>query len=108
MTVAGAGAAAVAIAEDVRARRVSTRAVVAAALERIAERDPALNCFTHVRRDAALAEADGIDRQLAGVPFAVKNLFDVAGIVTLAGSRIIAARLEADGVVAAPVAPARG
>jgi aspartyl-tRNA(Asn)/glutamyl-tRNA(Gln) amidotransferase subunit A len=81
----------------VRERRVEARAVVAAALERIAARDPELNCFTNVTRDAALADAARIDAMvadgrdpgpLAGVPFAVKNLFDVAGLPTLAGSRI--------------------
>src|SRR5213594_2553503 len=73
------------------------RAVVAAALDRIAKRDPTLNCFTTLLGDRALAEAERIDRviagggdagPLAGVPFAVKNLFDVAGVTTLAGSRI--------------------
>ena len=34
---------------------------------------------------------------LAGVPFAVKNLFDVAGLPTLAGSKINRDRPPADG-----------
>ena len=97
----GADASALAIAAAVRARRVTAREVTAAALERIARRDPALNCFTHVRRDGALDEAARIDARvaagedalpLAGVPFAVKNLFDVEGITTLAGSKIFAER----------------
>ena len=97
----GAEAQAVAIAAAVRARRVSAREVVAAALDRIARRDGALNCFTHVAGEAALAEAGRVDARaaagedpgpLAGVPFAVKNLFDVAGVTTLAGSRINADR----------------
>ena len=95
---------AVAIAAVVRARGVSARDVTAAALDRIAQRDGALNCFTLVRRDAALAEADAIDTRiaagddpgpLAGVPFAVKNLFDVAGVTTLAGAKINAERAPA-------------
>jgi len=97
----GADASALAIAAAVRARRVTAREVTAAALERIAQRDPALNCFTHVRGAAALDEAARIDERvaagqdagpLAGVPFAVKNLFDIAGVTTLAGSMIFAER----------------
>jgi AtzE family amidohydrolase len=93
----GASASALAIADAVRSRRVSAREVVAAALERITRRDPELNCFTWNAGAGALAEAERIDARvaaghdpgpLAGVPFAVKNLFDVAGITTLAGSRI--------------------
>jgi aspartyl-tRNA(Asn)/glutamyl-tRNA(Gln) amidotransferase subunit A len=90
-----------AIAAAVRARRVSARDVTAAALARIAGRDRALNCFTHVRGEAALAEAARVDARLAagedpgplaGVPFGVKNLFDVEGLTTLAGSKIFAER----------------
>jgi len=104
--VTGADAPAVAIAAAVRGRRVSAREVVAAALDRIARRDGALNCFTHVAGEAALAEAGRVDARaaagqdpgpLAGVPFAVKNLFDIAGVTTLAGSRINADRPPATG-----------
>ena len=96
-----ADASALAIAAAVRARRVTAREVTAAALARIGQRDPALNCFTHVRGAAALDEAARIDERvaagadvgpLAGVPFAVKNLFDVEGLTTLAGSKIFAER----------------
>jgi AtzE family amidohydrolase len=99
--VTGADASALAIAAAVRARRVSAHEVTAAALERIAQRDGVLNCFTHVGRDTALADAARIDARvaagadagpLAGAPFAVKNLFDVEGLTTLAGSRIFAER----------------
>ncbi|MBE9640208.1 AtzE family amidohydrolase [Salipiger mangrovisoli] len=77
---------------DLRARTVAE-----AALKRIALLNPELNAFTAVTGERALAEADAVDaaitagRQpgpLAGVPFAVKNLFDVEGLPTLAGSRI--------------------
>ncbi len=60
------------------------------ALARIAARDPKLNAFTRRRAPRALAKAPGaVDAAraagkplgpLAGVPFAVKNLFDVKGI----------------------------
>ncbi|HIK20784.1 MAG TPA: AtzE family amidohydrolase [Synechococcus sp. M44_DOE_062] len=88
---------AVSIARAVRQGSVSAQAVVAACLERIRQRDPQLNAFTAVLEELALQAAEQVDRQvaqgipvgpLAGVPFAVKNLFDVAGLTTLAGSVI--------------------
>ncbi|TFI55966.1 Asp-tRNA(Asn)/Glu-tRNA(Gln) amidotransferase GatCAB subunit A [Mastigocladus laminosus UU774] len=88
---------AVSIAVAVREGEVSAVEVMQAALQRIAARDRELNCFTTVTADAALADAERIDHEiaqgkdpglLAGVPFAVKNLFDIAGITTLAGAKI--------------------
>ncbi len=84
---------ATAIAGAVRDGRADAAAVVGRALARIAERDAALGAFTAVLADRARARAAWVDRDgrhlpLAGVPFAVKNLFDVAGLTTLAGSRI--------------------
>jgi 1-carboxybiuret hydrolase len=75
----------------------SALAVVEGALARISKHDRALNSFTAVVADRALRRARAIDRArndnktlgpLAGVPFAVKNLFDVADLPTLAGSKI--------------------
>ncbi len=64
---------------------------VADALERIEADDARLNCFTAVYRDEALAAARTVsDGALAGVPFAAKDLYDVAGRTTRAGSRIYA------------------
>jgi len=92
------------MAEEVRGRRVTARDLVAATLERIRARDGELNCFTAVVAEGALREAEAVDADigagkvvgpLAGVPFAVKNLFDVAGLTTLAGSRINAERPRA-------------
>lgn len=97
----GPGTAAHAVAAAVRGVETTAEAVVTATLERIAARDDVLNCFTALLADAALADARRIDAAvaagadagpLAGVPFAVKNLFDVAGLTTLAGSRINAER----------------
>ncbi|UPJ42117.1 AtzE family amidohydrolase [Bradyrhizobium sp. 40] len=68
-----------------------------AALARITQHDAILNSFTDVTADRARAKARAIDADiaagrtvgpLAGVPFAVKNLFDVAGLSTRAGSKI--------------------
>lgn len=88
---------AIAIATAVRAGDVSAKEIVRDALEKIAARDPRLNAFTDVLQERALTEAEMLDKAiaagqdpgpLAGVPFAVKNLFDVQGIPTLSGSKI--------------------
>jgi AtzE family amidohydrolase len=84
------------IADAVRDGEISARGVVEAALARITAHNGRLNAFTAVLAERALARADSIDAQraigqlgpLAGVPFAVKNLFDIAGLPTLAGSKI--------------------
>ncbi len=95
---------AIATATAVRCGELSAQATVTAALARIQARDAALNSFTAVLAETALADADQLDRAiaagvdpgpLAGVPFAVKNLFDIAGLTTLAGSRINAENLPA-------------
>ena len=86
------------IAADVAAGKRTAVEVVESALARIGERDKALNAFTAVTAGARAgagaqpsmrhAPAAGRLGPLAGVPFAVKNLFDVAGLPTLAGSKI--------------------
>jgi aspartyl-tRNA(Asn)/glutamyl-tRNA(Gln) amidotransferase subunit A len=108
------------IATAVTAGRVSATHIIEATLARIRERDPLLNSFTAVTEHRALARARVLDEArakgeklppLAGVPFAVKNLFDVAALPTLAGSKInrdlppaardaaLVERLEAAGAV---------
>ena len=106
------------IAGDVAAGELSAAAVVDDALARIEKLNPALNAFTAVIVERARAKAKTVDamrgRQrlpLAGVPFAVKNLFDIAGLATVAGSKInrvdaparhdspLVERLEAAGAV---------
>jgi 1-carboxybiuret hydrolase len=85
------------IAEAVRSGRTSASRVVADTLARIAERNPLLNAFTDILAERATSRANEIDQtvasgrpagKLAGVPFAVKNLFDVKGLPTRAGSKI--------------------
>jgi aspartyl-tRNA(Asn)/glutamyl-tRNA(Gln) amidotransferase subunit A len=85
------------IASAVAAGRLSALAATEAALARIEKHDPILNSFTDVTAERARAKARAIDADiaagrtigpLAGVPFAVKNLFDVAGLATRAGSKI--------------------
>ncbi len=59
------------------------------ALRTIRERDGEINAFTAVLEDRARATAKkAVAGPLKGIPFAVKNLFDVKGLSTLAGSKI--------------------
>jgi aspartyl-tRNA(Asn)/glutamyl-tRNA(Gln) amidotransferase subunit A len=103
---------AVEIAAAVTSGRLTASAVVDDCLARIERLNPVLNAFTAVLADRARARAAaGVTGPLAGVPFAVKNLIDVAGLPTLAGSKInrshapaladapLVARLEAAGAV---------
>jgi aspartyl-tRNA(Asn)/glutamyl-tRNA(Gln) amidotransferase subunit A len=85
------------IARAVNAGETTAAAVIEAALARIRKTNPVLNAFTDVTAKRARERAKRLDEQraagqplgpLAGVPFAVKNLFDIAGISTLAGSKI--------------------
>lgn len=108
------------IADAVAAGRLTARQAAETALGRIAAHDGVLNAFTDVTAERALARADAVDAALArgeavgplaGVPFAVKNLFDVQGLPTRAGSKInrdrpaaprdatLVERLEAAGAV---------
>src|SRR6202171_5438024 len=85
------------IAQAVAGRKMSAVAATEAALARIAKADKILTAFTDVTADRARAKARAIDAAvaagkdpgpLAGVPFAVKNLFDVQGLSTRAVSTI--------------------
>src|SRR5258708_9959531 len=73
--------------------KVKAAAVVEAALTRIETGEARVNAFTDVVADRARKRAAEIDSglhrgPLAGVPFAVKNLFDIRGLPTRAGSKI--------------------
>jgi aspartyl-tRNA(Asn)/glutamyl-tRNA(Gln) amidotransferase subunit A len=99
------------LAADLAAGRTTSRRLTEQALERIA--DPAgegKRAFIKVYADSALAEADFSDRlrkggarrsPVDGLPVSLKDLFDVAGDVTRAGSRILNSRAEADAAAVA-------
>ena len=106
------------IAARVREGTLAARDVVEQSLARIEATDARINAFSarlaeRALKRAALVDAHPQRRQmpLAGVPFAVKNLFDIAGLPTLAGSKIerdaaparrdalLVRRLEAQGAV---------
>jgi AtzE family amidohydrolase len=90
---------AVDLAARVRRGELSAEAVTSAALARIRTLNPTLNCFTTVLYEQALTDARRLDARiaagedpgvLAGVPVGVKDLFDARGVVTRAGSKILA------------------
>lgn len=79
------------------AGHTSALSIIEATLARVRNRDPLLNSFTAITEQRALLRAQALDAAhvrgeqlppLAGVPFAVKNLFNVAGLATIAGSKI--------------------
>jgi 1-carboxybiuret hydrolase len=104
MAIDPTSASAAEIARAVNDGELRAAEVIEATLTAIRARDPVLNCFTAVTAERAEARARALDREcarnkrlgpLAGVPFAVKNLFDVKGLATLAGSKINRARAPA-------------
>ena len=102
------------LAADLESGATTARKLVEACLARIA--DPAgegQRVFIHVDKEAALAAADAMDRlrkanaapsPYAGIPVSIKDLFDIKGQVTRAGSRALeenGAPAEADATVVA-------
>ncbi|WP_277186368.1 amidase [Caballeronia sp. BR00000012568055] len=87
------------LAADLKSGRTTSRQLVETALERIA--DPAgqgKTVFLHVDADHARAAADAHDAlrragtvlsPLAGIPVSIKDLFDIEGQVTRAGSKVL-------------------
>lgn len=85
------------MAASVASGQTSARALLESCISRIEATDARVNAFTDKTLSRAFAEADAVDigrasgqalGPLAGVPYAVKNLFDIDGVVTLAGSTI--------------------
>ncbi len=86
-----------ATAARLRSAELSPVALTEQALERLARRDPQLNAFQLVTAEQALVAAHHAEQDLAagnyrgplhGIPVAVKDLFDLAGYPTTAGSLI--------------------
>ena len=85
------------MARSVQQGEVSALQLIEAALARVAATDGRVNAFTDRTVERALRRARALDAcsaaekarlPLSGVPFAVKNLFDIAGLATRAGSKI--------------------
>ncbi len=108
------------IASAVAGGQRTALSTIETALARIERHNGAFNAFTAVVADRARDKAKAIDQAranrnsigpLAGVPFAIKNLFDIEGLATVAGSKInrrhkpasrdaaLVERLEAAGAV---------
>jgi aspartyl-tRNA(Asn)/glutamyl-tRNA(Gln) amidotransferase subunit A len=91
--------------ELVRRRRVSPVELTKACLARIEQLNPALNAFITVTSDSSLAQARQAENEirqgkwrgpLHGIPIALKDLFDTAGIKTTAGSALFKDRLPTE------------
>ncbi|MDP6279993.1 MAG: amidase, partial [Nitrospinota bacterium] len=88
---------AAALARQIRAKEISALEVAEAFLERAEKIGPGINTWITLDREGALSEARGVDRSVAegsargpltGVPVGLKDLIDVAGLRTTAGSLI--------------------
>ena len=87
------------LAADLAAGRTTSRQLVEDCLARIADpKGEGQRVYIHVDKDAALAAADAMDAlrkanaapsRFAGIPVSIKDLFDIKGQVTRAGSRAL-------------------
>jgi aspartyl-tRNA(Asn)/glutamyl-tRNA(Gln) amidotransferase subunit A len=92
-----------------RERSLASVELAQAHLDRIGAEDAGLNCFITVTADLALQQARAADREIAagewrgplhGIPLALKDLYDTAGIRTTAGAAFFAERVpDTDAVV---------
>ena len=83
----------------IAAREVSSSEAVSAALTRLEQLEGKLNAFITVLREQALAEAKKADEEIArgnyrgalhGIPVTIKDMFEMAGVLTTGGSKILA------------------
>src|ERR1700688_114259 len=101
------------LADDLATGRTSARKLVDACLANIADPNgEGVRAFIHVDAEAAIEAAEAMDRlrevkaapsPYAGIPVSIKDLFDIRGQVTRAGSRVLedSAPAEADAPVVA-------
>jgi aspartyl-tRNA(Asn)/glutamyl-tRNA(Gln) amidotransferase subunit A len=92
------------LATQIRSGALSPVKLAEATLERIAALDPRLHAYIAITRDRALAEAQAAEillrrghdlGPLHGIPYAVKDLYDVAGVPTTAGTHLLAGNIAA-------------
>src|SRR5271169_6907336 len=88
--------------QRLRRREISPVQVTQDCLSRIEKLDPALNAFITVMTESALAEARTAEAEIArgewrgplhGVPIALKDLIDTAGVLTTSASALQAKRV---------------
>jgi aspartyl-tRNA(Asn)/glutamyl-tRNA(Gln) amidotransferase subunit A len=91
--------------DQIRKRRISSEELTKICLERIRRHDRKLNAFLTLTGDSALDQARACDRDLQkgvnrgplhGVPIALKDNIDTAGLLTTAASKVFADRIPAE------------
>ena len=84
------------LAEAIRSKQLSSKAVVEAHLEQIAKVNPKLNAIVQLTADAARKEADEADAALArgeikgplhGVPVTIKDTLETTGVICTGGTK---------------------
>jgi aspartyl-tRNA(Asn)/glutamyl-tRNA(Gln) amidotransferase subunit A len=90
------------LAQLLRTRQASPVDLTRAYLERIERLNPALNCYITVTAEAALAQAQAAETEIAagkyrgplhGIPIALKDLIETANVRTTAGSKVLSESL---------------
>src|SRR5438094_158397 len=91
--------------DQIRKKRISSEELTKLCLERIAKHDPKLNAFITLTAEPALEQARACDRDLQkgvvhgplhGVPIALKDNIDTAGLLTTAASKVFADRVPTE------------
>jgi amidase len=84
------------LASAIRSKQLSSKAIVEAHLERIAEVNPKLNAIVQLTADSARKEADEADASLArgeikgplhGVPMTIKDTLETTGVICTGGTK---------------------
>src|SRR5947209_15530788 len=93
------------LAPSIRAKKVSPLELTRTCLDRIEKLNPALNAFVTVSAESALAQARVAESEITrgewsgplhGIPIALKDLIDTAGIRTTAASALFADRIPTE------------
>lgn len=101
----------------IEAGTLTPTALVEAVFERIDETEPRLNAYVRLMRDTAVAEAQAATLRAAGgqrlgrldgIPIAVKDLFDTAGVITTGGTGSYRERVPAEDATAVRLLHAAG
>ncbi|HQY28786.1 MAG TPA: amidase family protein, partial [Burkholderiaceae bacterium] len=105
-------------AREIRAGRLSAEDYARALLARIDEREPEVQAWAWLDREHALAQARAVDERrrrgvgagpLAGLPVGIKDIVDVRGLPTEAGTVLHAGRIaQADAALVARLRAAGG
>lgn len=93
------------LSRQVRRREISPVEITRSCLERIQQLNPSLNAFITVDGESALAEARAAEEEIArgkwrgplhGIPIALKDLIDTAGVRTTSASALHANRVPTE------------